>query len=116
MHRDGGEHAEHQSDHHVACSIARNRRRQNETTIAQIDFTPQRDALARAGQRTEHREIPKQDLKEERQVTDQLDIRASIQLGESRAIPTRKPMMVASTMPMPATSSVLRSPTRNTRP
>ena len=38
------------------------------------------------------------------------------QLVERRAMPTTNPKMVATTMPSPATSRVLRSPTRNARP
>ena len=48
----------------------------HETAVTEKEAAEQRDALPRIGQRGQHREIPEQDLEQERQVADQLDIAA----------------------------------------
>src|SRR5487761_2359156 len=56
-----------------------------EAAIAEKETAEQRDALPWAGERGEHRQIPEQDLEQQRQIAHKYDIPA----GESRQQPVR---------------------------
>src|SRR5205807_1571262 len=53
--------------------LQRQRRRQEEAAVVEEERIEEDDALARAGQRAEDREIPEEDEEQQRDVADELD-------------------------------------------
>jgi hypothetical protein len=79
---------------------AEDRVRREEPAIVEKDVPGQGPAVAQVGKRLEHRIVPEQQLQQQRNRCDDLDITArtmfaSRKFFDSRAMPTRKPTMVA---------------------
>ena len=113
--------ADNKRDLRSAEPVFENRCRQEQAAIVEKDAPADRNAVADIGQRLEHGVVPEQQLQQQRQVANHLDVTGcklspAASCCDSRDMPTTKPRMVASTMPIPATSSVLSSPTQNARP
>ena len=73
------------SDERLKAGLA-DRPRNHQTAVGEKEAAEQRNALPRIRQRAEHREIPEQDLEQQRQVADQFDIAA----GNPRQQPVRR--------------------------
>src|SRR4029079_11642271 len=74
--RERGERREKERIARVACAGTEYRRRHDEAAIAHMNPAPERNALPWARQHPEDGQVPEKNLKQQRQIADELDISA----------------------------------------